>query len=239
VLRDAAELARLRRHHEAANRPVRRVPSIRPGAGPAASRASNAWSANCRPQYSIGDLQRNLVLRDRDLELLLAQRRTKRTAPIDRRLRDARAGLRGPPRLHRRRASDPRQEHRGLPHGQRQRRRAPARPPDTDPPSPDRLDAVAQADDDGQSTARQRPDGGMPLKILSCPVMHGAQRVLGVLVLFKSDKAARLRPRQVRIVELLARRVAYILLNAYDPTTGLLTRRPSRSACRRCCRPRR
>jgi len=28
----------------------------------------------------------------------------------------------------------------------------------------------------------------------------------------------------VRIVELLARRVAYILLNAYDPTTGLLTR---------------
>jgi hypothetical protein len=30
--------------------------------------------------------------------------------------------------------------------------------------------------------------------------------------------------RQVRIVELLARRVAYTLMNAYDPSTGLLTR---------------
>ena len=30
--------------------------------------------------------------------------------------------------------------------------------------------------------------------------------------------------RQVRIVELLARRAAHILLNAYDPATGLLTR---------------
>jgi len=64
----------------------------------------------------------------------------------------------------------------------------------------------------------------VPYKVLSCPVMHGAQRVLGVLVLFKPVDSADFDLRQVRIVELLARRVAYILLNAYDPTTGLLTR---------------
>jgi diguanylate cyclase (GGDEF)-like protein len=68
------------------------------------------------------------------------------------------------------------------------------------------------------------PFGPVPYKILSCPVMHGAQRVLGVLVLFKPSSSSDFDLRQVRIVELLARRVAYILLNAYDPTTGLLTR---------------
>jgi diguanylate cyclase (GGDEF)-like protein len=68
------------------------------------------------------------------------------------------------------------------------------------------------------------PLAGIPYKILSCPVMHGTQRVLGVLVLFKPPGAADFDLRQVRIVELLAGRVAYILLNAYDPTTGLLTR---------------
>jgi diguanylate cyclase (GGDEF)-like protein len=64
----------------------------------------------------------------------------------------------------------------------------------------------------------------VPYKILSCPVMHGGQRVLGVLVLFKPMRAPDFDLRQVRIVELLARRVAYTLMNAYDPTTGLLAR---------------
>ena len=64
----------------------------------------------------------------------------------------------------------------------------------------------------------------VPYKILSCPVMHGGQRVLGVLVLFKPMRAPDFDLRQVRIVELLGRRVAYTLMNAYDPTTGLLTR---------------
>lgn len=68
------------------------------------------------------------------------------------------------------------------------------------------------------------PLADVPYKILSCPIMHGAQRVLGVLVLFKPLTEADFDLRQVRIVELLGRRVAYILLNAYDPTTGLLTR---------------
>jgi diguanylate cyclase (GGDEF)-like protein len=68
------------------------------------------------------------------------------------------------------------------------------------------------------------PFAQVPYKILACPVMHGAQRVHGVLVLFKSARAPDFDLRQVRIVELLGRRVASILLNSYDPTTGLLTR---------------
>ncbi len=68
------------------------------------------------------------------------------------------------------------------------------------------------------------PFANIPYKILACPVMHGAQRVHGVLVLFKRLQAPDFDLRQVRIVELLGRRVAYILMNSYDPTSGLLTR---------------
>jgi diguanylate cyclase (GGDEF)-like protein len=68
------------------------------------------------------------------------------------------------------------------------------------------------------------PFANLPYKVLACPIMHGAQRVLGALVLFKPMHAPDFDLRQVRIVELLARRVGYILLSAYDPTTGLLTR---------------
>jgi diguanylate cyclase (GGDEF)-like protein len=68
------------------------------------------------------------------------------------------------------------------------------------------------------------PLGPVPYKVISCPVMHGAQRVLGLLVLFKPPTASDFDLRQVRIVELLARRVAYVLMNAYDPASGLLTR---------------
>ncbi len=68
------------------------------------------------------------------------------------------------------------------------------------------------------------PLANVPYKVLSCPVMHGSQRVLGALALFKPLQAPDFDLRQVRIVELLARRVAFILMNAYDPTTGLLTR---------------
>lgn len=68
------------------------------------------------------------------------------------------------------------------------------------------------------------PFARIPYKILACPVMHGAQRVHGVLVLFKRLHSPDFDLRQVRIVELLGRRVAYILMNSYDPSTGLLTR---------------
>jgi diguanylate cyclase (GGDEF)-like protein len=74
------------------------------------------------------------------------------------------------------------------------------------------------------SAVESGPLGTVPYKVLSCPVMHGAQRVLGVLVLFKPTSAPDFDIRQARIVELLARRVAYVLMNAYDPSTGLLTR---------------
>jgi diguanylate cyclase (GGDEF)-like protein len=63
----------------------------------------------------------------------------------------------------------------------------------------------------------------LPYKVLSCPVMHGSQ-AQGVLVLYRPMAAPDFDLRHVRIVELLARRVAYILMNAYDPGTGLLTR---------------
>ncbi len=80
-----------------------------------------------------------------------------------------------------------------------------------------------------QTLTANRPGAGgqfgpVPYKILSCPVMHGSQRVLGILALFKPPAASDFDLRQVRLIELLARRVAYILMNAYDPTTGLLTR---------------
>jgi len=68
------------------------------------------------------------------------------------------------------------------------------------------------------------PFANINYKILACPVMHGVQRVHGVLVLFKREQTPDFDLRQVRIVELLGRRVAYILLNSYDPATGLLTR---------------
>jgi diguanylate cyclase (GGDEF)-like protein len=73
-------------------------------------------------------------------------------------------------------------------------------------------------------SVEHRALGAVGLKVLSCPVMHGAQQVLGLLALFKPPSAPDFDLRQVRIVELLARRVAWILMNAYDPATGLLTR---------------
>jgi diguanylate cyclase (GGDEF)-like protein len=77
-------------------------------------------------------------------------------------------------------------------------------------------------------TSNVPPQGGpfanVPYKIMACPVMHGAQRVHGVLVLFKRLEEPDFDLRQVHIVELLGRRVAYILMNSYDPSTGLLTR---------------
>jgi diguanylate cyclase (GGDEF)-like protein len=64
----------------------------------------------------------------------------------------------------------------------------------------------------------------VPYRILSCPVWQGAQRVAGILVLFKAATAPEFDLRQVRIVELLARRIAYVLQNSYDLATGMLTR---------------
>ena len=68
------------------------------------------------------------------------------------------------------------------------------------------------------------PLGTLPYKILACPVRHGTQPVSGVLVLFRPLTAADFDLRQVRIIEMMARRIGYVLQNAFDPATGLLTR---------------
>jgi Amt family ammonium transporter len=68
------------------------------------------------------------------------------------------------------------------------------------------------------------PLGTVPYKILACPVIQGAQRVVGILLLFKAASAADFDLRHIRIAELLARRVAHVLDNTFDPATGLLTR---------------
>lgn len=68
------------------------------------------------------------------------------------------------------------------------------------------------------------PLGALPYKILACPVRHGGQPVAGVLALFRPHSAADFDLRQVRILEMMARRIAYVLQNAYDSATGLLTR---------------
>jgi diguanylate cyclase (GGDEF)-like protein len=68
------------------------------------------------------------------------------------------------------------------------------------------------------------PLGTLQYKILACPVRHGGQPVAGVLALFRPHSAADFDLRQVRVLEMMARRIAYVLQNAYDPATGLLTR---------------
>jgi diguanylate cyclase (GGDEF)-like protein len=176
-------------------------------------------------QYSIGDLQRNLMVRDRDLELLLGAAQDEASGSEstddfaqlvqgcvdhlgcgvgallipDKNIAVCRTGQGTPPRVG---AEVLTRTHRHL---------------------------LAWTQLHRQTMTANRPVeagplGPLPYKVLSCPVMHGAQRVLGVLVLFKPADSPDFDLRQVRIVELLARRVAYILLNAYDPTTGLLTR---------------
>jgi diguanylate cyclase (GGDEF)-like protein len=176
-------------------------------------------------QYSIGDLQRSLMVRDRDLELLLGAAHDEAAGAEstddfaqlvqscvehlgcsvgallipDKNIAVCRTGPGTPPRAG---AEVLTRTHRHLlGWTQLHRQTMTANRP-----------------------AESGPLGPVPYKVLSCPVMHGAQRVLGVLVLFKAPSSPDFDLRQVRIVELLARRVAYILLNAYDPTTGLLTR---------------
>lgn len=177
-------------------------------------------------QYSIGDLQRSLMVRDRDLELLLGAAQDEASAGAEttddfaqlvqgcvdhlgcsvgallipeKNIAVCRTGQGTAPRAG---AEILTRTHRHL---------------------------LAWTQLHRQTMTSNRPveagpAGPVPYKVLSCPVMHSAQRVLGVLVLFKPAESADFDLRQVRIVELLARRVAYILLNAYDPASGLLTR---------------
>ena len=68
------------------------------------------------------------------------------------------------------------------------------------------------------------PFASLPLKILACPIRQTPNEVAGLLMLFRPMTAHDFDMRQVRIVEMMARRMGYVLQNAYDLTTGLLTR---------------
>ncbi|HEU4652832.1 MAG TPA: EAL domain-containing protein [Steroidobacteraceae bacterium] len=68
------------------------------------------------------------------------------------------------------------------------------------------------------------PFGALPYKILACPVRENGQEVVGVLILFKPISAIDFDTRQLRLVDLMARRIAYVMQTAYDSTTRLLTR---------------
>jgi diguanylate cyclase (GGDEF)-like protein len=68
------------------------------------------------------------------------------------------------------------------------------------------------------------PLGSLPYKILACPVRLGNEPVTGILALFRPIAAADFDTRQVRVIELMARRIAQVLQNSYDVATGLLTR---------------
>ena len=74
----------------------------------------------------------------------------------------------------------------------------------------------------------QPPSNGplatLSCKILACPIRHGVQDVAGVLLLYRRAPSADFTARQVRIIEILARRVAHAMQGIYDSATGLLTR---------------
>ena len=68
------------------------------------------------------------------------------------------------------------------------------------------------------------PLGTLPYKLVACPIRQGQQDVAGVLVLFRPMVGTDFDLRQTRVVEMVGRRVAYVLQNAYDPASGLLNR---------------
>ena len=72
--------------------------------------------------------------------------------------------------------------------------------------------------------ANSGPLSGLNYKILVTPILQGDQRVTGILAMFRHADADNFGPKQIGIVELLARRIGHVLHGAYDASTGLLTR---------------
>jgi diguanylate cyclase (GGDEF)-like protein len=68
------------------------------------------------------------------------------------------------------------------------------------------------------------PMGSLQYKMLACPIRHGAQQVVGLLMLLKPLSSSDFSTRQVRVLEMMTRHIGYVLQTAYDPSTGLLTR---------------
>jgi len=67
-------------------------------------------------------------------------------------------------------------------------------------------------------------DVAAPYKILACPVRHPSERVMGVLALFNPPSAQDFDLHQTRIAEVLAKRATSIIQAQYDTSTGLMTR---------------
>jgi len=61
-------------------------------------------------------------------------------------------------------------------------------------------------------------------RILSCPITRPDGRAIGVLALFRPLSMPEFTPRQARLSELLARRVAAVIAGSFDALTGLLNR---------------
>jgi diguanylate cyclase (GGDEF)-like protein len=63
-----------------------------------------------------------------------------------------------------------------------------------------------------------------PYKILACPIRHHSERVMGVLALFNPPSAPDFDLPQTRVAEMLAKRSTVIIQAQYDSSTGLMTR---------------
>jgi len=72
--------------------------------------------------------------------------------------------------------------------------------------------------------ARLASEAAAPYKILACPIRHPSARVMGVLALFNPPSAEDFEPHQARIAELLAKRATAVIQANYDSSTGLMTR---------------
>ena len=70
----------------------------------------------------------------------------------------------------------------------------------------------------------QGSDEGKAYRLLSCAIMRADGRAIGVLALFRPLSMSEFTPRQARLAELLARRVATVIDASYDALTGLLNR---------------
>ncbi len=72
--------------------------------------------------------------------------------------------------------------------------------------------------------AKAASESAAPYKILACPIRHPSQRVMGVLALFNPPSADDFDLHQTRIAELLAKRATFVIQSHYDQSTGLMTR---------------
>lgn len=66
--------------------------------------------------------------------------------------------------------------------------------------------------------------GALPYKILSCSLRNPQGRSIGILAVFRHETEADFADREVRLVDVLARKAAMTVESSYDAMTGLLNR---------------